>query len=296
MVGRIYLSLAPVLLLALGGCATLPEPTKATSWLKRLRTPGLDANVVQIDVALIERPVGDNFLNNELWTHTDEMIVDIERKGLVEDNGYRVGQVVGGTPIGLQTLLHSERACVNPRRRLVPAGLPVTQVLSGNLATASVHVFQGKQKQEISVDRARFCLEVVPTLTTDGRTKLCIAPKLETGETMLPFQPDPDKSTWSLRVERPAKTFKNVSWDVTLAPGEFLVIGARLDRPNTLGHRSFVVDDLSNPMQRLLVIRTTRSITGGDTGEPTLEDLSRASRSPCLAVQAGMTAARGPGN
>jgi hypothetical protein len=290
------MALVPLLLLGLGGCATLPEPAKATSWLKRLRAPGLDGNTVQMDVALIERPLGDPFLNKELWAHTDEMVVDIDRKGLLEENGYRVGQVVGGTPGGLQALLKSERACINPRRRLVLSGHSVTQILGGILPQTTLEIHQGKQTQDLTIDQARFCLEVTATLTSDGRTKLLFTPKVETGETTLRFQPDPDKSSWSLCMDRPCKTFKNLAWEVTLAPGEFLVIGTRQDRPNTLGHRSFVQDEDPNPVQRLLVIRTTRSLTGGDTGEPTLEDLARSSRSPCLAVQASMTSVRANGN
>ncbi|MBI3408380.1 MAG: hypothetical protein HY040_08485 [Planctomycetes bacterium] len=290
-----WLRVAPLLFLGLGGCAVLQDTSKATSWLKRTRAPALDANVVQVDVALIERPLGDDFLNKELWTHTDEMIVDIERKGVVEENGYRVGQLVGGTPAGLQTLLKSPRACINPRRRLVLSGHAVTQILGGDKLQTTFTVHQESRAQEFTLIQARFCLDVTAVLTSDGKTRLCFTPKVETGETMFPYQPDPDKSTWTMNVDRPCRTFKNVSWEVTVAPGEFLVIGARNECENTLGHRSFVEDEGANRVQRLLVIRTSRSPAGGDTGEPTLEDLARASHSPCLAVQAGMTSVRASG-
>src|SRR5262249_2517256 len=157
---RSWLLLAPVLFMGLGGCAVFQDTSKVTSWLKRSRAPALDSNVVQVDVALIERPLGDEFLNKELWTHTDEMIVDIERRGVSEDDGFRVGPLVGGTPSGLQTLLKSPRACINPRRRMVLSGHTVSQILGSDKIQASFTIHQGTRSEEVTLTQARFCLDV----------------------------------------------------------------------------------------------------------------------------------------
>lgn len=285
------------------GCHGWPEAAPSTSWLKRnpLGAAPAAGKVVQLDVAILERPLGDPFLNKELWQHTDEMIVDLDRKAAVEDNGFRVGQIVGMTPTKLQELLTSPRYCINPRRRMVPNGQSVAQYLGPVWPRCEFEIQQGKQVLTEALDQARFCLDVKATLTDDGRSRLVFTPKVENGENALPFQPDPDKSVWTIRVDRPSKTYKDVSWEVVLAPGEYLVIGGILEKTKSLGRRSFV-DDTDTPavgapaggapVQRLLVLRTARSTTGAETGEPTLEDMARSSPSPCLAVQASMNAVR----
>ena len=128
----------------------------------------------------------------------------------------------------------------------------------------------------------------------DGKTRLTFTPKVENGETTLPFRPEPEKQTWSIHVERPCQSYPELSWDAVVAPGAYLVIGAILQKDKSLGHRSFVQED-GIPVQRLLVLRTGRALNGGDTGEPTLEDVARSGRSPCLAVRASMTQVRGYG-
>jgi hypothetical protein len=285
-----------VWLVSAAGCAVLPEPVRTTSWLKRQGPlpAGLDGQVVQLDVALLERPLGDAFLNQELWQHTDEMIIDLDRKAAVEDNGFRVGQIVGMTPGKLQDLLKSERYCINPRRRFLPSGHNVRQYLGPISPRCEFVVQHGNRTLEVALDQARFCLDVTATLTGDGKTRLSFTPKVENGENTLPFQPDPDQQSWTLRVEKPCKTYKELGWEVVLAPGEYLVIGPILQKDKSLGFRAFVQEG-GNPAQRLLVLRTSRSQNGGDTGEPTLEDIARSSRSPCLALQATMTAVRASG-
>src|SRR5262249_47908590 len=105
------------------GCAHAPA-VRPTSWLDRWRPfhgPSA-ADVIEVQVALVERPPGDPFLNHELWTLADEQIVPLERKALLEENGFRVGQLGGNTPARLLTLLTSEQSNVNPRRLLLHSG------------------------------------------------------------------------------------------------------------------------------------------------------------------------------
>src|SRR5436305_7184312 len=81
------------------GCAA-DGPVRSTSWLERLRPfhGPVGPDVVQMDVALLERPVGDPALNQGLWALADEQVIALEQKGVLEDNGFRVAQVGGITP------------------------------------------------------------------------------------------------------------------------------------------------------------------------------------------------------
>src|SRR5262249_12699700 len=91
---------------ALGGCRS-SEAERTTA---RLHGPPPAAvvgeDVVHLDVFVIERPLGDVFLNRELWSEADEQTVradgeqsiSLERKTALENNGFRVGQVGGALP------------------------------------------------------------------------------------------------------------------------------------------------------------------------------------------------------
>ncbi|MCI0684495.1 MAG: hypothetical protein L0Y71_20475 [Gemmataceae bacterium] len=287
---RCELALLPLLCLALAGCVAAVPDRPHTALASRLR-PQLAADSVIIDFCLLERPLGDPYFNHDLWTHTDELIVDLEKKAVLEDNGLRVGQVVGMTSAQLQTLLSSERWCLDPTRCVLPAGKTATYHLSSVLAHCDYDVILGEKRHELQVDRARFCVDVVAALTDDGKTKLTLTPKVETGEQVLPFQPSPERSEWEIAIGRPAKSYPNLSWHATLAPNEYLVVGARLDKPGVLGYQAFVQDTAARPVQRLLAIRTSRSPHAAD--QPTLEDVARAANCPPpLAVQATMSAVR----
>lgn len=298
------LSLLPLLLLA-GGCTSgpdlpafvhglAPESVQSASWLKRgPLPPGMAGQFVQLDVALIERPFGDPFLSTQLWQQTDEQVVALEKKSALQENGLRVGQIVGLTPAGLHQLLKSERSCLNPRRRLVLSGHTVTQMLGPITPRTEFKVVHGASDQGHAFDQARFCLDVTAVLAPEGRTRLLFTPKVENGAATLPFAPDPEQSTWTLRVERNSKVFKDLSWEVTLAPNEYLIIGPHTEHSDTLGHRAFVQQEAN--VQRLLVLRTSRSAGVQESDMPTLEDLARAQKSPCLAAQATMSAVRANG-
>ncbi len=290
-------SLLVLILLLAGGCLT-PEPTRSSSWLKKFSSASLalGGDKVLMDIALLERSEGDPYLNHDLWLSTDEQIVPLEQKARLEDNGFRVGQIVGTTPAALQTLLTSERCCVNPRRRLVQSGYTASQLLGPIRAECRYQVQEDGPTAEITLGNAQFLLDVMPALTSDGRTRLRFTPRVEFGEALPNFRPAPDRSGWTLQLERPSKNYPQLSWEVVLRPNEYLVIGARPDKPLSLGQQAFVQTQGSQAVQRLLVIRTSRPPRGSDADdEPTLEDLARAGPSPPLALQATMTAVRANG-
>jgi hypothetical protein len=117
--------------------------------------------------------------------------------------------------------------------------------------------------REISLEKAQCTVLVKPTLTRDGRTKLQFVPHVEHGD--MQMQPRPRKDAagidrWEQQAERPAETFGNLAWEVVLAPNEYVLVGGRYDRPGTLGQAGFICRDPQAPAQRLLAIRTSRSV------------------------------------
>src|SRR5262245_20577897 len=117
------------------GCTTAQPIMRTTTWLERFLTPAgpTGPDTVQMDVALLERPLGDAYVNNELWNSADEQVVALESKALVEDNGFRIGQIGGITPAGLQMLLTSEKSCAHPRRLRLHAGKATRLILGPDM-------------------------------------------------------------------------------------------------------------------------------------------------------------------
>jgi hypothetical protein len=289
-----WLILVSILLAVAAGC-TLPAHVRGPSWIDCLRAGApLDPNAVLIETALIERPAGDAYICHELWQDTDELIVGLERRDILQENGLRVGQLVGAPPTGFQTLLLSPRSCTNPARLMVPSGKLIPQYLGPVLAHCAFDVDLGTGATEIAADQIRFGFDVMPTLTADGRTRLVFTPKVETGENLLPFQASPEDASWVLRIERPSRKFPELSWDVTLAPGQYLIIGCRPEKERSLGASAFIQENGPSATQRLLVIRTNRA--GTTDMDLTRDELLSAAVSPPLALQATLPTQPGTGH
>jgi hypothetical protein len=157
--------------------------------------------------------------------------------------------------------------------------------LTAVLPQARFHVKQSGQSQEVSLDQAQFCLDIVPTRGKAGRTSLQLTPKVQHGQPTFPIRVANDYTEWVPDTDKPSKVFPELTWQVSLGADELLVIGANLDRPASLGYRSFVQDEGAAPMQRVLILRTRRALAGED-GEPTLAELVRNVQAPPLALQA----------
>jgi hypothetical protein len=276
------------------GCAGGP-PAPARGWPASAAAPARD--VVVLEVALLECPLGDPYINNEVWGLADELVVGPEHQAAVEDNGFRVAQIGGIVPDELQELLTSKRSNVNPRQRQILVDHPAPLNLGPTVPAVHYTVLVDGEPVSADLEQAQCRLQVVPSYTEDGKVRLLFTPEVEYGERVTRYQPAPDGSGWMMQLERPKKTYADLDWEVTLAPNQYLVIGARFDQRQSLGYASFVQADPANPVQRLLVIRTR--CPGGpvtdteDADEPPAN--TYASRNPVLAEQAQMpwTTARG---
>ena len=281
-------ALLPGLLAALAaGCAAPTAHT--TGWWERMRPfqGPTGPDVVQMDVALLERPVGDPYVNHGLWASADEQVVALERKAVLEDNGLRVGQIGGITPAQLQALLTSDKSCANARQHHFRAGATKELDVGPKLPACRFQLRQDSHTLPVELEQAACTLQIQPSLTKDGRTRLLFTPVIRHGEPKLTFGPSADRARWDLLEQRTTETYTSLAWEVTLAPNEYVIIGARADRPHTLGQRFFVRDDEPVPVQRLLVIRTNRAPVA-DVGE---EEEPPARKAPSLAAQAVWSAA-----
>jgi len=255
-----------------GGCI-LEGPT--SGWLGRPRVfqgPS-GSDVIQLDVAILEGPVGNRLFNQDLWATTDEQGVAPEVQTTLEENGLRVGQISGIAPQELQSLLTSERSCVRSRRIQLRSGTPQALVVGPAIPQGRCMLHEKGGDTPVTLDQAECFLKVLPTLAADGTTRLQFTPEVHNRA--------PGSSSHPV-------DYDSLRWEITLAPNDYLLIGGRYDRPNTLGWQSFVRTDEDAPVQRLLVIRTTRSASSVDNeiASSSSRKSSSFAESPSLAAQA----------
>jgi hypothetical protein len=253
----------------LGGCFS-GEATRSSSAFHRFHQPGtnLGPDGVLLDIVLIERPLGDPFLNSEIWQSTDGQVVGLEKQAILEENGFRVGQVVGMNPAKLQDLLVSERSLVPVRQQILPAGTMTSVPLGPTLAQCNFRVKSEAGNKDVILDQAQCAFTIVPSLTNDGRTRLKFTPQVLHGSEVPEIQVTRDRTGLTMERKRPAKTYDGLSWEVTLAPNQYLIVGTRFvddtpeNEPQSLGNQCFLLDNGRTFTQRVLVIRTTRGNAG----------------------------------
>ncbi len=285
----------------LGGCFSAGTERSTARLHAPSFTGPIGDDVVFLDVAVIERPQGDVFLNYELWSEADEQAVradgdeqsvSLERKTVLEQNGFRVGQIGGLLPPAkLQDLLLSRRSCQAHRVQL-HAGHETTIPLGPLWPHCRCRIApDGQESSVVDFQKAQCLLEVTPALADDGRIRLRCTPHIKHGDLKTAFTPLRDAAGvlhWGKQEQQPEQVYPWLSWTVTVAANEYVVIGANRDHDETLGEQFFLSGDEQPSVQRLLVLRTAHVPTGGPTDET-------LGRSPPLALRASLTAVRGRG-
>jgi hypothetical protein len=243
------------------------------------------ADSVQLYVAVLERPVGDRFLNQDLWELADEEAT-FDHKVALESNGFRVCQIGGTPPPRLLGLLRSERSCANPRHLSLAAGKAAPIVLGPVWPTCGFELHRAALTVPVELQRAQCQLQVASTPTEDGKVRLRFTPVVKHGETSLlpcPVAHPDGLLSWELQTEQPGESYPWLAWELSVAPTEYVIVGTMLEWPGTLGQRCFLETEGPSPVQRLLVLRAGRS-----PSEAWGEELQ--GRAPPLALQAGWSA------
>jgi hypothetical protein len=273
----------------LTGCFTAQPDRALTHYDAKMPFTTLAGDdVVQLDVYMVERPFADACINREVWELADEQGLQ-ERKQVLDENGLRVGVLGDSPPDSLQALLHSERSCPNPRRLRFHVGKPKQIVLAPPTARLAVPLYHQGETTAVDLDLAQCVLEVTAHFTEDGQIVLDFAPQVRHGEqeaTPRPVQDPSGEMRWDVQVSQPTETYRGLGWELAVASNNYVAIGTRLDRPDTLGQRAFVNSE-GLRTQRLLVLRASRALA--NSVSPTEAE---PERSPPLALQAGWVPGR----
>lgn len=263
---RGWWALVPIVL-CLAGCVWT-EQAETSNFMDRLARQTVAPDSAILRIAMIEQPLGDEFLNGRLWEHVDELCIDEDCRALLKANGFRVGVLIGAPSSQLQKLLLSKYGCT-ARDSAFSQGKILPISLGPLLPRTSYCVARKKAATETALEDARYCLDVNARLIKEG-TRLSFTPRVEHGAARLPFQTAADDRHWEMRTERASENYPELSWDLTLAPNQYLFIGARPECERTIGHSALTQGDGPQPVQRLLVLINCRAAAPPESGdEPT---------------------------
>ncbi len=260
------------------GCTTTEQMAPHASWMNRMRAlrPVFGSDALQLQVAVIRQPLGDPYLNFDLWQDIDEQVIPLEKRPALEANGLRVGTINGSVPDRLFTLLTSEKACVHSRQISVTPGKPHFLALGPGDRPRALQLVQDGETLAVTLDRAQFGLAIASSTNDDGRTVLKFEPRVQHGSSQFLPRPSAERGEWSLLPGRPEEKYPRLGWEVALTANEFVVIGALPQQKQTLGFYSLIQVEAEPTMQDILVIRPlpSRNATANPTPRGSVKPLA----------------------
>lgn len=279
--------LLPAMLLAslsaAAGCSLFGSKDGAASYDVRSPARGVAAvEAVFFDVALVERPLGDDYVERGVWDSGNEQGVELELKPLLEANGLRVCQF-GQLPDGLLALLSSPRSCpAGPRRYHNEADKSTSVQVGPERGRAAFALTAGASEtgeaKSLSLEQARFGFDVRPTAEDDDRLRLRFTPRVRHGkprrETNVARDPD-GQLRWAMEAAEPTEQAAGLAFDLSVSSGEYVVLGAWSSSRGTLGQGCFTSENGKG--RYLLVLRATR-VAGEEPAGASAPVAAQASR------------------
>lgn len=255
------------------GCEKLFTSTDrpASISVARSLTPPIPTDGLIVESVLIERPIGDDFLDRDLWNYTLPAAPP-ESRSLLAENGIRAGVLTGIMPTQFQALLDSKADVLNPqlmtfanrKEAVVPTAGPIQECVFNILPDLA-----GKT-ESVSLKEARCGVLVRPQYLGDARVNLWCEPQIQHGNRQEHFRPSEDGTQLTKYEEVPTEKYQSLGFEVSLRPEECLVIGFIAEQQETLGAALFGVKANGNSRQRIVVIRA-RMVNSNPTADlPTI--------------------------
>jgi hypothetical protein len=267
------------------GCLLRPDRPAATSVAHSL-APVQPTEGVYLESVLLERPVGDPFLDRDLWTAALP-VGSPETRALLSENGLRAGILAGTLPPRFQELLESDTDAINGRGLTFAVRKEEVLPTSGPTPKCEFAVLTdlAGERRRVALTQARCGVLVRPELLDRGRVRLWCEPQVQHGERREWWRASADGTGLVKLEEVPLERYPAFAFDTPLGRSEFLVIGWQADQPDTLGAALFGVEASGQPRQRVLVIRAWPANPAGTSDLPSLGTRRRLS----VAAEAGKT-------
>jgi len=265
------------------GCEKLlTSPDRpVTPSIARSLAPAIPPDSLIVESVLLERPIGDIFLDCNLWTSTLP-VGSPEIRSLLSENGIRTGILTGNLPTQFQTMLDNKADVVAPplmwtfnnrKETVIPTAGPIEDCTFDMLPDLA-----GKP-ESVSLKEASCGVLVRPQSLGEGRVKVWCEPQIQHGSRQDRFRPSEDGTQFTKFEEVPTEKYPAFGFEVTLRPEECLVIGCIADQQETLGAVLFGVEANGHPRQRIVAIRA-RVVNSSPTAD--LPAIAPPGRRPAL--------------
>jgi hypothetical protein len=246
----------------------------------------LPAEGVYLETVILERPLGDPFLDRDLWASAVPVGAP-EARVLLSENGLRAGTLAGTLPPRFQTLLESDTETLGARGLTFATRKEEVLPTSGPNERSEFSLFAdlAGKRAPVTLKQTRGGILVRPEPLPDGRVKVVCEPQIQYGERQEWLRPSADGTGFVKHEEVPLARYPMLTFDAALGRNEYLVLGWGAAQPDTIGAALFGAEANSQPRQRVLVIRA-RLVNPGNP--PDLPPLG-GSRRPSIAAEAGRT-------
>jgi hypothetical protein len=237
----------------------------------RSLAPAIAADSLIVESMLIERPLGDPFLDNELWTATLPVGTP-ETRALLEENGIRMGILSGILPTQFQKLLENKADVVDPHLMTFNNRIEAVIPTAGPLEDCQFDLLKdlAGKPEAVSLKRASCGLLTRPQGMEEGRVKMWCEPQIQHGDSEIRFRPSADGTQLAKFEEVPVEKYTSLGIEVFLKTDECLVIGCISERQSTLGTKLFSAESSGNLRQRLVVIRARQMSMSGTADLPVI--------------------------
>jgi hypothetical protein len=267
---------------AAAGCLHRADQPPLASVARSL-PPAQPTEGVYLESVLLERPVGDPFLDRDLWNEVLP-IGSAETRALLAENGLRAGVLTGTLPPRFRALLESDAEALNGRGLTFAMRKEETLPVSGPAERLEYELLTdlAGRRTRVRLTQARSGVLVRPEPLADGRVRVWCEPQIQHGERRDWLRPSADGTGFVKYEEVPLARYPTLAFDAALGRNEFLVVGWQADQPDTLGAALFGVEASGQPRQRVLVVRARQA---NPTSPPDLPPLG-PNRRPTVAAEA----------
>ena len=204
---------------------------------------------------------------SDLWDEVDEQKIPLAARRPLSKAGFRVGVVGSSLPPQLQQLIDaSARAVPITAESVMPTNSYYKRLQVRESESKTIFLSNDDQSENpfLHTDHnlvgspsdlsEKRLFSVSAKSLGDGHVKLALLPEVESGEPITRFVGEHQQGTWRWQTDRRRTRFEDLSFQVELAPGQSLVLGASGDTAG-LGAEFFKSAASEDSSNRILLIR-----------------------------------------
>jgi len=277
-----------LMLLMLAGCLpsadsfVIQEKKNDNALLKNID----ESNSIRLDVAMVQLPMAEKNILESIWSLADNNSVGLEKKAVLEQNGFRITSFGKTPPPELLRLLGTEKYTPNPRRFHVKIGGSSVIPITGVMDSLNTILSENDTTQDINLLDAQGFFKVSPGSVSENYYQLKLEPLIKSGKEKL--SPRAVKTVsgsleWEMHSFKSERILPELTCELKVEAGDFLVIGpseSPKDDLKLVGSNFFYMRVGQNLIPRVLVLRCSKK------NAPLRETIGEFGKSLPLAIQA----------